>query len=168
MTSRVTQLVPHVHLGHTTIKLDKPVTKLYKYVHHRSQTGLIAGFRLKPSRARHVSSYFYKNPPDQTKSGLFCKSGRTPDQTRIRLNRVVVFLEVLPPAAMGEATSGPGSTTTAGPAATATAGTAGTGATAAGTVAMATAGAAASATCGAAASATGCPAAAAATAPVLI
>jgi hypothetical protein len=77
----------------------------------------------------------------------------------------VVFLEVLPPAAMGEATGGPGSTTTAGPAATATAGT---GATApAGTVAMATGGHAETATCGAAASATGCPAATAATAPVL-
>jgi hypothetical protein len=34
------------------------------------------GFRLKPSRARHVSSYFYKKIPDQTKSGLFCKTGR--------------------------------------------------------------------------------------------
>jgi hypothetical protein len=94
MTSRVTKLVPHVHLGHTTIKLDKPVTKLYKYVHNRSQTGLMPSFRLKPSRARHVSSYFYKTPPDQTKSGLFCKTGRSV----VRLDRVVFFVAVFPPA----------------------------------------------------------------------
>jgi hypothetical protein len=36
MASWVIQLVSYVHLGHTTLKFDYPVTKLCKHVHHRS------------------------------------------------------------------------------------------------------------------------------------